>query len=93
MKQSQNRIKKELEEVRKDPSSGVSVEVDEAAAFTHFYGIINGPDDTPYAVRQRLLGHCQLISQCLSSTSTLSLLQQQILRFFQFVYEIESIAC
>lgn len=49
MKQAQNRIKKELEEVRRDPNSGVSVEVDEAAAaFTHFFGVINGPDGTPY---------------------------------------------
>mmetsp|Transcript_15040 Transcript_15040/g.24905 ORF Transcript_15040/g.24905 Transcript_15040/m.24905 type:complete len:198 (-) Transcript_15040:55-648(-) len=50
MKQAQNRIKKELEEVRRDPNSGVSVEVDEAAAaFTHFFGVISGPDGTPYA--------------------------------------------
>ena len=52
MKQSQNRIKKELQEVRKDANSGVTVEVDESAgvALTHFFGVINGPDDTPYAV-------------------------------------------
>jgi hypothetical protein len=51
MKQSQNRIKKELQEVRKDPNSGVTVEVDETSAtLTHFFGIINGPDGTPYEV-------------------------------------------
>jgi ubiquitin-protein ligase len=51
MKQSQNRIKKELQEVRKDSNSGVTVEVDEtAAALTHFFGVINGPEDTPYSV-------------------------------------------
>lgn len=52
MKQSQNRIKKELEEVRKDSNSGVTVEVDQSSTtMTHFFGIINGPDGTPYAVR------------------------------------------
>ena len=54
MKQSQNRIKKELLEVRKDPNSGVTVDVDEtAAAFTHFFGVLSGPEGTPYEVSVR----------------------------------------
>lgn len=61
MKQSQNRIKKELQEVRKDANSGVTVEVDESAAtLTHFFGVINGPDDTPYAVGLTL--HIAIVS-------------------------------
>ena len=51
MKQAQNRIRKELQEVRRDTGSGVTVEVDEEASFTHFIGVINGPEDTPYEVK------------------------------------------
>lgn len=41
------RIAKEVEEIRRDTSSGVKVEIDEANA-AHLVGSISGPEDTPY---------------------------------------------
>ena len=41
------RIVKEVEEIRRDVSSGVKVEVDESNS-KHLVGSINGPEDTPY---------------------------------------------
>ena len=41
------RIAKEVEEIRRDTSSGGKVEIDEANA-AHLVGSISGPEDTPY---------------------------------------------
>jgi ubiquitin-protein ligase len=59
MRQAQNRVKKELEEVRRDSGSGVTVEAAEAGEGgggdgTHFFGVISGPDGTPYQVTHSL---------------------------------------
>lgn len=43
----EGRLRKELQEVRRDPNSGVSVEGDELS-LTNFTGVLNGPSDTPY---------------------------------------------
>ena len=44
----ESRLRKELQEVRRDAASGVSVQGDDTS-LTHFTGILNGPSDTPYA--------------------------------------------
>lgn len=43
----EGRLRKELQEVQRDPGSGVSVERDEGN-LTHFTGVLTGPSDTPY---------------------------------------------
>mmetsp|Transcript_15250 Transcript_15250/g.22934 ORF Transcript_15250/g.22934 Transcript_15250/m.22934 type:complete len:191 (-) Transcript_15250:219-791(-) len=43
----EGRMRKEMQEIKKDPNSGVSVEC-EGGSLTHLYGVIKGPDDTPY---------------------------------------------
>jgi ubiquitin-conjugating enzyme (huntingtin interacting protein 2) len=42
------RVKKEIEDIKKDSASGVSVEQDPGNP-NHLTGLIRGPDDTPYA--------------------------------------------
>ena len=43
-----SRVKKEIEDLKKDSVSGVKVFPDEASPLTHLKGVITGPPDTPY---------------------------------------------